>query len=190
MAKRKAGVTASAIAIASVAVGAVSTSAWGEPDDGRGNAEGIDTSTIAIAKAGLTYPELEAEIGAYRQYHAEEELLVCLREAKSDPEIRGTHMVGPRLKQLKVKQRRYAEFRNDASNLTPEERRQVEIRIVELHLEQTKHIEFARGLFANGRVTTNDALLEYHDTGCIGGLESIASDIRAGRHDGARPAAP
>ena len=124
------------------------------------------------------------------QYHAEEELLACLREAKSDPEIRGTHMVGPRLKQLQVKQRRYAAFRDGTSKLTQEDKRQVEIRIIKLHMEQKEHIEFTRGLFENGRVTTNNALLEYHDTGCIAGLEKIVEDIRNQREATAHPETP
>lgn len=144
----------------------------------------------APGEANLTYPELEAQISAYKQYHAEEDLLTCLREAKSDPQIRGTHIVGPRLKQLKVKQQLYADFRNETSDLTVEDRRNVELRIVELHLEQTKHIEFVRGLFTNGRTTTNDALLEYHDTGCIGGLQNIVEAIRTGRDATPHPATP
>ncbi|MEO1245319.1 MAG: hypothetical protein AAFX56_06490 [Pseudomonadota bacterium] len=178
MSKRKARVTATAIAISNAAVCAVSANAWASPDSNQGDA---GTATQAAGDTNLTYAELEAQIDAYQQYHAEEELLACLREAKSDPQIRGTHMAGPRLKQLEVKQRRYADARNGGAELTPEDRRQVERRIVELHLQQEKHIEFVRGLFANGRVTTNNALLEYHDTGCIEGLESVVEDIRASR---------
>ncbi len=190
MAKSRARVAATAIAVAitSAIFGAVSTNA--APGNNQGGAESAGISTKATGEAGLTYPELEAQIGAYMQYHAEEELLACLREAKSDPEIRGTHMVGPRLKQLKVKQRRYADFRDGTSMLTPEDKRQVEIRIIELHLEQKEHIEFTRGLFENGRATTNNALLEYHDTGCITGLEKIVEDIRNKREATAHPETP
>ena len=188
MAERKARVAATAIAITSAVFGTVSTNA--APGSNQGGAESAGTSTKATGETGLTYPELEAQIGAYMQYHAEEDLLACLRQAKSDPEIRGTHMVGPRLKQLKVKQRRYADFRDGTSRLTPEDRRRVEIRIIELHLEQKEHIEFTRGLFENGRMTTNNALLEYHDTGCIAGLEKIVEDIRNKREATAYPETP
>ena len=188
MAKRNARVAATAIVITSAVFGAVSTNA--APASNQGGAEDAGTSTKAAGEAGLSYPELEAQVRAYKQYHAEEELLACLREAKSDPAIRGTHMVGPRLKQLKVKQRRYADFRDGTSGLTPEDRRRVEIRIIKLHLEQKEHIEFTRGLFENGRMTTNNALLEYHDTGCITGLEKIVEDIRNKREATAHPEAP
>ena len=187
MDNRKARVAATAIAITSTVVGAVSTNVWADPGSDPG---GTGASTKAPAEASLTYPELEAQIRAYKQYHAEEDLLTCLREAKSDPQIRGTHIVGPRLKQLRVKQQLYADFRKGTADLSVEDRRNVELRIVELHLEQTKHIDFVRGLFANGRVTTNDALLEYHDTRCIGGLENVVEAIMAGREATPRPATP
>ena len=87
-------------------------------------------------------------------------------------------MVGPRLKYLKVKQQRYAEFRDSTPNISPEDKRQAEVQIIELHMQQKKHIEHTRGLFDNGRETTNNALIEYHDTGCITGLEEIVEDIR------------
>ncbi len=153
-------------------------------------ADRAETTAEAAAGVGLTYPELEARVEAYRQYHAEEDLLACLREAKSEPQIRGTHLVGPRLKQLAVAQELYADFRTGNPDLTPEDRRRVERKIVALRLEQQKHIEFARGLFANGGATTNEALLEYHDTGCIGGLRSIVEEIRQARETTAQPEAP
>ena len=179
MATKKARVVA-AIALSSAVFGAASGNASADPAGSRGGDE----------ESGLTYPELEARIEAYKQYHAEEELLACLREAKSDPGIRGTHMVGPRLKQLEVKQRLYADFRNGASELTPEDRRSVELNIVALHLERTKHIEFVRGLFANGRATTDSALLEYHDTGCISGLKTVVEAIKKNRGATPHPETP
>lgn len=166
------------VAITAAAVCLVSAGAWADTDSGGLGAESAATSTETVGETSLSYRELEAQIKAYRQYHAEEELLTCLREAKSDPEIRGTHKVGPRLKQLNVQQKLYAELRNNAARLTPQERQSVEQKIVELHLAQKKHIEFVSDLFANGRATTNNALLEYHDTGCIGGLENIVEEIR------------
>ncbi len=181
---------ATAIATAASVFCLIYAGARADTDSDRVGAESAGTSVEAAAKPALTYTELEAEIAAYRQYHAEEELLACLRAAKSDPGIRGTHKVGPRLKQLEVQQRRYADFRADSrkgrSELSQEDRQRIERKIVELHLEQKKHIEFVRGLFANGLVTTNNALLEYHDTGCIDGLENVVDDIRksgaAARH--------
>ena len=172
---------ATAIAVTTAAFCLNPTGAWASADSSRIDSVSAETSAKAAEERVLSYQELEAQIAAYRQYHAEEELLNCLRDAKSDPEIRGTHKVGPRLKQLEVQQRRYADFRSGDSALGPEDRQRVERKIVELHLQQKKHIEFVRGLFANGRATTDDALLEYHDTGCIDGLESIVKDIRASR---------
>ncbi len=142
--------------------------------------------------AGLSpdYADLQAEIRDYYQYHAEEELLDCLRNAKSDPDIRGTHKVGPRLKYLRVKQARYADFRDSTPDISAEDQRQAEVQIVELHMQQKKHIEHTRGLFDNGRETTNNALIEYHDTGCITGLEEIVEDIRTETQAAAQSESP
>ena len=190
MTKRKNRVPATVIVITNVVFGVVSTNAAAGPGSNQGGVESAETSAKAAGETRLTYAELEAQIRTYQQDHAEEDLLTCLREAKSDPKIRGTHIVGPRLKQLKVKQRRYADFRDGTSGLTPEDKRQVEIRIIELHMEQKEHIEFTRGLFENGHATTNNALLEYHDTGCIAGLENVVEDIRNEREGTAQPATP
>lgn len=190
MAKTKTRVTAAAVAMTSALFGTFSASVWAGPDDDRGGAENGGMTGKDTGEASRTYAELEAQIGAYRQYHAEEDLLACLREAKSDPRITGTHVVGPRLKQLTVKQALYADFRNDTPDLTPEHKRRVEREIVELHLKQRKHIEFARGLFTNGLATTNEALLEYHDTGCIGGLTGVVEEIRKTREATPHPETP
>jgi len=181
---------AAATALATAAFWLASPDALANPESGRVGAESMDTAGNASDASSLTYPELEAQVAEYRQYHAEEDLLTCLRKAKSDPEIRGTHKVGPRLKQLAVQQRRYAEFREADPGLGTEERRRVERKIIELHQQQRKHIEFVRGLFANGVATTDSALLEYHDTGCIRGLESIVEDIQKSRESTRNPATP
>ena len=166
-----------ALAITTAAFFLLSTDTQG----GQASAENTGKFSDAAQEPALTYTELEAQIGAYLQYHAEEELLACLRDAKSDPKIRGTHKVGPRLKQLEVQQKRYADFRSIGSGLSPEDRRRIERKIIELHLQQEQHIEFVRGLFANGRATTDQALLDYHSTGCIDGLKNVVEDIRTKR---------
>ena len=189
MVKRTSGVRVIATAIATTMAFSISANTWADPESKQIAAETTEASTQVAEDTSLTLADLEAQLKAYYQYHAEEELLDCLRDAKSDPTIRGTHLVGPRLKYLKVKHERYADFRDDTADLSSDDKRQVEVRIIELHMAQNEHIEHARGLFENGRTTTDKALIEYHDTGCIRGLEKIVEDIRNERQGATEPAA-
>lgn len=175
MAQKKARVKVVAFAIAGLAFGAMPAFASVEDSESLSQAQSDRASEISADYENLTYAEFQAEIRAYMHYHAEEALLACLREATSDPGLRGAQLVGPGLKYLKVKQKRYADFRDQAADLSPDDKKQVEVRIIELHLEQKKHIDWARGLYEE---TTNKALVEYHETGCISGLDDVVREIR------------
>lgn len=149
--------------------------------------QGDDPTPVEAQRPPQSLADFEAQLRNYYQYHAEADLLACLREATPDPDLRGTHVVGPRLKYLEVKQQRYADFRRTTQALPEEERQQVEVRIIELFMARQAHIEWARELHPD---TTNAALLAYHETGCIAGLEETVAQIGQSQSAAEGEAAP
>lgn len=145
------------------------------------SAAGQDGEQNATKLSAAKLIEFEAELRDYYHYHAEAELLDCLRDAKSDPSIRGTHVVGPGLKYINVRQKRYADFRNAATGLPEDDLKQIEVKIIELHIDREKHIDHARGLYPE---TTDKALLDYHETWCISGLDDIVAEVNEKRDAG------